>query len=114
MGGTLLAVTPQRIELNRKLIEERKLEFEIVRDAGNEVAHQYGLRWSLPDDLKELYLKFGIDLAASNGEESWTLALPARMIVDSSGVIRYLRVDTDYTRRPEPGETLEELRRLVG
>jgi peroxiredoxin len=67
----------------------------------------------LPDDLKGLYKNFGIDLAETNGEDSWSLAVPARFIIDTAGVVRYVRADPDYTRRPEPEETLEELKRLA-
>ena len=82
-------------------------------DTGNETAHAYGLRWAFPDDLKAIYQQFGINLAEANGDDSWTLAVPARFIVDPAGVVKYARVDPDYTRRPEPQETLEALRRLA-
>ena len=39
------------------------MPFELLRDFGNTVAEAYGLVFTLPDDLRELYLKFGIDLA---------------------------------------------------
>lgn len=88
------------------------MKYEILRDPGNEVAHAYGLRWVFPDDLKDLYKKFGIDLAEANGDDSWTLAVPARFIISPERVVQYARLDPDYTRRPEPQETLEELKRL--
>jgi peroxiredoxin len=100
------------IDKNRGFVEKHRLKFEVLRDAGNEVAAAYGLRWSFPDDLKALYVKFGIDLPAGNGEDSWTLPLPARYIIDRNGVIRYARTDPDYTRRPEPEETAEALESL--
>jgi peroxiredoxin len=94
------------------MIEKKKLKFEILRDPGNEVANTYGLRWALPDDLKQLYRQFGIDLAETNGEGSWTLPMPARFIINPAGEVKYARVDPDYTRRPEPQDTLEELKSL--
>ena len=97
----------------RGLVEKYKLAFELLRDPGNEVAAAYGLRWEIPDDLKALYQQFGIDLAAASGEASWTLPLPARYIVDGDGIVRYARVNADYTMRPEPADTLEALRALV-
>jgi peroxiredoxin len=100
-------------EKARELIGRYALAFDILRDPGNEVAASYGLRWQLPEDLKQLYLHFGIDLAADNGDDSWTLPMPARYIIDRDGVVRYARTDPDYTRRPEPEETLEALRALV-
>ncbi len=107
-----MALSPQNLELSRKLIKQRKLKFEILRDSGNEVADAYGLRWTFPEDLKQLYLQFGIDLAENNGDDSWTLAVPGRFIIDKAGAVQYASVDPDYTRRPEPEETLNELKRL--
>ena len=66
----------------------------------------------LPDDLKALYLQFGIDLEASNGEPSWTLQVPGSYVIDTGGTIRYASADADYTRRPEPEETLAALEAL--
>lgn len=76
------------------------------------VAGKFGLVWALPDDLREVYRGFGGDLAERNGEAGWTLPMPARYIVDRTMTIRYARVHPDYTRRPEPEETLEALRQL--
>jgi len=35
--------------------------------------------------------------------------MPARYLVDSHGVVRAAAVNADYTRRPEPEETLAAL-----
>jgi peroxiredoxin len=86
----------------------------MLRDQGNKVAAQYGLVFKLPDDLKQIYVKFGIDLARANGDDSWTLPMPARFVVDRAGIIRAADADPDYTRRPEPARTLEVLRALRG
>ena len=94
------------------MAEKRKLDFPILHDPANTVAAAYGLRWSLPEDLEQLYLQFGIDLEAGHGEDSWTLPMPARYIIDPNGVIRYLQTDPDYTRRPEPDETIAALTAL--
>ncbi|HLJ65332.1 MAG TPA: AhpC/TSA family protein, partial [Stellaceae bacterium] len=53
-----------------------------------------------------VYRGFGIDLPRHDGEGSWTLAMPGRIVVDRGGVIRAVDVDPDYTRRPEPEQTL--------
>jgi peroxiredoxin len=63
-------------------------------------------------ELKQLYLKFEIDLEVSNGEASWTLPVPGSYVIDTSGIIRYASADADYTRRPEPEETLAALEAL--
>jgi peroxiredoxin len=107
-----VAVSPQLADRSRALIDKRRLRFEILRDPGNEVGASFGLRYTMPGGLKQLYLQFGVDLAEGNGESSWTLCLPGRYIIDRQGVVRSARTDPDYTRRPEPEETLEALAAL--
>lgn len=62
--------------------------------------------------VRTTYLTFPNDLAKVNGDDSWTLPMPARFVIDTTAVIRYAAVDPDYTRRPEPAETLAALRAL--
>jgi peroxiredoxin len=94
------------------MIEKHGITFDILSDPGNDYAAELGLRYALPDDLREVYRGFGIDLAAHNGDGSWTLPMPGRFVVDASGIVRAMDVDPDYTRRPEPQETLDDLAAL--
>ena len=107
-----MAVSPQRVSFNADLARQRHLTFEILSDAGNRVAEQFGVKFALPGYLKDLYLTFPNDLAKVNGDDSWTLPMPARFVIDTGSVIRYAAVDPDYTRRPEPAETVAALRAL--
>ena len=90
----------------------KPLAFELLRDFGNRVAEAYGLVFTLPDDLREIYVKFGIDLAKGNGDGTWRLPMPARLVIDGQGIIRAVDADPDYTRRPEPARTVEILKEL--
>ena len=89
------------------------MSYEMLRDFGNRVAEQYGLVFTLPSALQEIYRKFGIDLPAGNGDGTWRLPVPARFVIDRDGVIRAADADPDYTRRPEPAQTVGVLRRLA-
>jgi peroxiredoxin len=111
-GADLLAISPQLPEYNRALIKKKKLTFDLISDPGNRVAKIYGLVYTYPEDLKQLYLGFGIDLSRFNGDDSWTLPMPSRFIIDRSGIIRYAEVNPDYTIRPEPEETISVLKKL--
>ena len=84
----------------------------MLSDRGNEYAAKLGLRFKLPDDLKQVYLSFGNDLAIRNGEDSWTLPMPARFVIDASGIVRAVDVDPDYRYRPEPEKTVEDVKLL--
>ena len=101
-----MARTPRETE------DPKPFAFEMLRDFGNQVAERYGLVFALPDDLREIYLKFGIDLARGNGDGTWRLPVPARFVIDRGSVIRAVDADPDYTRRSEPAQTLEVLRGL--
>jgi len=103
-----VARTPRETE------EPKPLSFELLRDFGNHVAEAYGLVFTLPEDLRAIYLKIGIDLAQGNGDGTWRLPIPARFVIDRQGIIRAVDADPDYTRRPEPARTVEILAGLRG
>jgi peroxiredoxin len=96
----------------RETDEPSPLTFEMLRDLGNRVAEQYGLVFTLPEELQTIYAKLGIDLPSGNGDGTWRLPIPARFVIDREGVIRAIDADPDYTRRPEPAQTVEVLKRL--
>ena len=99
-------------EHNRELSRTRQLTFDILTDRGNEVAARFGLRFNLPDYLRQVYSTFPLDLEKFNGDASWSLPIPARFLIDSQGIIRAAESDPDYTTRPEPEDTLEAVRAL--
>lgn len=113
LGATFIAVSPELSEHSAALIAARKLGFDILNDQGNDLAAQFGLRHQLPEDLQKVYLGLGADLPTFNGDESWTLPLAARYIIDETATVRYAHVDTVYQARPEPEETVEALREIV-
>jgi len=113
LGTTLAAVTPQLVEHNRAMRDKHALNFQMLTDPANAYAAKLGLRFEVPDDLKVVYTARDIDLPRYNGEPSWTLPMPARLVIDQSGIIRAADVDVDYTRRPEPSKTLEDVRALA-
>jgi peroxiredoxin len=112
-GATLVALSPQREPFLRQMAEKNHLGFDLLRDEGNLVAAKFGLVFQLPADLREVYLKFGVDLSRFNGDESWALPMPGRFVADRQGIIRSADVDPDYTIRPDPAETVASLRRLM-
>ena len=111
-GAALVAITPQTPANSRRLIAQHKLSFTILSDPGNAVAERYGLRYRLPDYLIDLYKQLGVSLPAFNADETWTLPIPARFVIDRQGQIRSAEADPDYTHRPEPADLLPLLRQL--
>ncbi len=112
IGAQVVLISPQLVEHNLAIANDKKLCVPILSDPGNVVASRYGVRFSLPDDLKQVYQKFGINLDKYNGDDSWTLPMPARIIIDQSGIVQHAAINADYTVRPDPEETLAALKAL--
>lgn len=105
-GARLVAISPQNAVNSRKSMRDNQLSFPILSDVGNEVAAAFGLRFALPDYLVDLYKKLKNDLPGFNGDDSWTLPMPARYVIGQDGTILYSEVNPDYTQRPEPEDML--------
>ncbi len=84
----------------------------MLSDPGNAYAAELGLRFQVPAEVQEIYGGFGIDLPKVNGDDSWTLPIPARLVIDSGGIVRAADIDVDYTRRPEPDKTVADVKAL--
>jgi peroxiredoxin len=112
-GASLVAISPQTRVNSRKSLRENALDFPILSDPHNDVAAAFGLRFALPDYLVDLYKSLGNQLPTFNGDDSWTLPMPARYVIGSDGIIAYAEVNPDYTRRPEPLEMLPAIRRAL-
>ena len=108
-----MAIAPSRPEFSRQLAKKLDLSIPILADQDNALASKFGLVFTLPEELRKVYLSFGIDLERHNGNSSWTLPMPARYIVGQDGFIHDAAVSIDYTTRPEPEETLKKLDNLL-
>ena len=110
---TLVALTPQIAEHSTGMRVKHGLDFPMLHDPRNDYAAKLGLRFPFSDELKKVYCDcFKVDLAKVNGDPSWTLSLPARLVVDQSGIVRAADIDPDYTIRPEPQKTLDDVKAL--
>jgi len=77
------------------------------------VAHTFKVAFALPDSMRWVYKDiFKLDLPTFNGDDSWTLPMPSRFIVDQQAVIRAADVNLDHTVRPEPDTAVKVLRNL--
>src|SRR5262250_439165 len=112
LGASLVAISPQRPSYGRAVRRQAALEFDLLADEGLKVAQVFGLVFTLPSYLEELYRSFGKTLDTFHGEPAYRLPLPARYVVDRQGQIHGADVNADYTVRPDPEETLAQLRGL--
>ena len=108
-GAQLVAVSPQIAVNSLKSARINALTFPILSDPHNQVAAAFGLRHTLPHYLIELYQALKNNLPAFNGDDSWSLPMPARYVIAPDGTITYAEVNPDYTQRPDPQELLPVL-----
>jgi len=114
MGAQIVVLTPELERYTRALHKKLNLTFDILSDLHLKTAEQFGLVFTLPGYLRELYRSFGSALDRFNDEPEYRLPMPARFVIDKEGIIRAAYVNADYTIRPDPAETLAKLRAITG
>ena len=112
LGARLIAISPEKPDASLSHAEKLHLEFDVLSDVGNQVSGQYGLIMAVHESLRPLYLQWGIDLPAANGDDSYELPVPATYVIDATGRIRSAHIDKDYTKRMEPEDILLALKSI--
>jgi peroxiredoxin len=108
-GATLVAISPMNTKQADFMRDQHKLLFPILSDAGNRVASQFGVAYTVPKYQQELFSTVFINLPFINGDDSWTLPLPATFVIGQDGLVRYAWVNEDYTLRAEPSEAIKSI-----
>lgn len=105
-GAKLIAISPEVPNHSLRTKERHEMSFDILYDKDNKVAKEFGLVFTLPQDILSIYDKFGIDVVGHYGNETFEVPMPATYVVNQSGEIVYHFVDADYTKRSEPADVL--------
>jgi peroxiredoxin len=114
LGAQIVVLTPELERYTRVLHTKLKLTFDMLTDLHLKTAEQFRIVFTLPEYLRDLYKSFGNALDRFHDEPEFRLPIPARYVVDKQGIIRAADLNADYTVRPEPSETLRQLRILTG
>ena len=112
LGASLIAISPQTPDHSLSMSEKHELAFPVLSDQGNKVARQFGLVYSVEEDIRTLFKSLGSDIPAFNSDESWEIPVPGTFIISQDGTIRLTYADADYTHRLEPSALLESLRTM--
>ena len=111
-GARLIAISPQLPDESMSTAEKNELSFPVLSDAGNKVAKEFGLVFTLSEQLRPLYESFNIDLPATNGDKSFELPIPATFIIDSDGVVKGAFVNADYKQRMDLSDIINVLKEI--
>lgn len=108
-GARLVAISPQTVKHNSLTADQHKLRFPVLSDPHNLVARQFGLVYSLPEPMRELYSRSFVNLPLVNGDSSWELPMPAIFLVEKGGTVLFSEASADFMRRTEPAMALATL-----
>lgn len=111
-GAQLVAISPNRPDKSLTSIEKHGLQFEVLTDAHNQLARQYGLVITLDETVRSIYLQIGFDVPDHNGDDTWEIPMPATYVVTPNDEIVFSFVSADYTQRAEPQAILAALTAL--
>lgn len=111
-GAELVAISPETPDNAAATVERNGLQFPVLTDAGNQVAREYRLVWELDAKMRAVYEKLGHPLPKMNGNNEWTLPVPAGFVVAQDRRISYAHVQTRIDRRIEPQVALDAVQQL--
>ena len=114
LGASLIGISPETPDNSLSTVEKHQLQFDVLSDVGNVVAHEYGLIMTVYEEVRPLYLDWGLNIPRVNGDDSWELPVPATYVIDMDGIVRAAHVDKDYTKRMEPADIVAALRAIKG
>ena len=130
LGATLVAISPQTVHQSYLMADQHKLNFQLLSDAGNAVARQFGIVYHVPEYQKDVYQRAFVNLPFINDDSNWELPIPAVFVLgrkpqnlnhrshggtqseNTEAVVLYASASADYTERPEPKEILDFLAQL--
>lgn len=112
-GVNLIGLTPEKPSSAQDTLTANGLAITVLSDEGNRVSASLGLVFTLAEELRPIYESFGIDIPASNGDDSFTLPVPATYVIGQDGTVLYHFVNVDYTKRVEPAALVAVLDELA-
>jgi peroxiredoxin len=105
----LLAISPQKPDGSLSAREKNELTFTVLSDPGNKVANRLGVMTAPTQDAQAAQREIGTDLTDINADGTHGLPMPTVVIVDATGVIRWIDVHPNYTTRTEVRDILAAL-----
>jgi peroxiredoxin len=105
-AAVMVAIGPQVERQSDFMAGQHGLPFPVLSDPGNKVAAQFGLVWTVPDYLRDYYRSILVNIPFMNGDQSWTLPLPATYVISPTGRVVFAEAHADFRVRPEPEEVL--------
>jgi peroxiredoxin len=98
-GASMAAIVPDRRQFAIEMKNESGVRFPILTDMDNGYAMSLNLAIWVGAEMKDYMTKIGRILPDYQGNDSWTLPIPATFVVGQNGRITACLADPDYRRR---------------
>jgi peroxiredoxin len=108
-GGQIVAIMPDRQQFAAELKSKGALPFPILTDMDNGYALSLNLAIWVGEEMRK-FMAERQDLSAFQGNDAWTLPIPATFVVGQDGLIKARFVDPDYRKRMAIDDLLAALR----
>ena len=109
-NGQVIAIMPDRQPFAIEFKREASSPFPVLTDMDNGYALSLNLAVWIGPDLERLLTSYGWVLPDYQGNDSWTLPIPATFVVGRDGIIRARFIDPDFRRRMTVEELLDALK----
>ncbi|TCU14019.1 peroxiredoxin [Rhizobium sullae] len=113
LGATLVGISPQVPERLVAIKERHKLDFLIASDKDNALGRRFGILYTFDEPSKHSSIAGGAPIGEVTGTGTWELPMPATIVIDESGHVRFADVSPDWLVRTEPGEVIDAVRKLT-
>ncbi len=109
-GAFLIAISPQTPNASLSIKEKNELEYEVLSDNGNIVAHQFTTIFKNGDKPIQAMTDLGYDFDSFYGDDSREIPIPAVFIINQDRKVIFAKAEGgDYRNRVEPSEILKNL-----
>jgi len=110
-GGQIVAIIPERQQYATEFKTDGHIPFSVLTDMDNGYAMSLNLVFWMGEEMKEIMRQRpDRDIPKFQGNESWTLPIPATFVVGPSGRISARFVDPDYRKRMAIDDLVAALR----
>ncbi len=109
-GASVIAVSPEKVELLSKTAGKTEAEFILLHDEGYAIADAYDVTFR-PDSMTRLMYNtmLGANLKSAHDDESQRLPIPATYIIGTEGTILWRHFDPDYKKRSTVQDIIKHL-----
>jgi peroxiredoxin len=113
LGATLVGVSPQVPERLIDIKQRHALSFPIASDKDNTIGRRLGILYTFDEPSQQSSIASGSPIGDVTGTGTWELPMPATIVIDQAGIVRFADVSPDWLVRTEPGDVIDAVRALA-